>query len=400
MTSRGWWQRDDLCYRQDSLHFADHCVSDLARQLPSPCFIYSGKRVTDNLQRIKKALASHGFDQQHGLFYAMKANRFAPLLTYLKTTGLCGIDACAPNEVTHAVSCGFQPNEISLTATSLSRQDFETLAGYEGLIINCDSLHSIRSWGKLKPGSEIGIRINPAMGTGRADNEKLQYAGDQITKFGIYREQFAEALALAASYRLTVTRIHLHTGCGYLNQQLPQWQKVLEQSLWFIEQVLSVEAVNIGGGLGVPHLATDQPLNLDNWAKTLAKVMGGKPWRIEIEPGEYLAKDAGLLILEKTFIEQKKDQWFVGVNGGFNLAPEPAHYGMPFLPVALLNTPETRRVSVVGNINEALDVWYADIDLPCLEDQPYLALINAGAYSASMASNHCMRGAVNEFLIL
>ena len=73
---------------------------------------------------------------------------------------------------------------------------------------------------------------------------------------------------------------------------------------------------------------------------------------------------------------------------------------MPFLPVALLNTPETRRVTVVGNINEALDVWYADIDLPCLEDQPYLALINAGAYSASMASNHCMRGTVNEFLIL
>ena len=143
------------------------------------------------------------------------------------------------------------------------------------------------------------------MGTGRADNEKLQYAGDQVTKFGIYREQFAEALALAASYRLTVTRIHLHTGCGYLNQQLPQWQKVLEQSLWFIEQVPSVKAVNIGGGLGVPHVATDQPLNLDKWAKTLAKVMGGKPWRIEIEPGEYLAKDAGLLILEKTFVEQK-----------------------------------------------------------------------------------------------
>jgi diaminopimelate decarboxylase len=54
---------------------------------------------------------------------------------------------------------------------------------------------------------------------------------------------------------------------------------------------------------------------------------------------------------------------------------------------------------VVGNINEALDVWYENALLPNLGQHDYLALINAGAYSSSMASNHCMRGEFSEFLL-
>ena len=55
---------------------------------------------------------------------------------------------------------------------------------------------------------------------------------------------------------------------------------------------------------------------------------------------------------------------------------------------------------MTGNINEALDVWYENILLPDMTEQKYLALINAGAYSSSMASNHCMRGHFREFLLL
>jgi len=57
-------------------------------------------------------------------------------------------------------------------------------------------------------------------------------------------------------------------------------------------------------------------------------------------------------------------------------------------------------VTIIGNINEALDVWYTNIDMPPLHENDALALINAGAYSSSMASNHCMRGEFREFLLL
>ncbi|MCP5160889.1 MAG: diaminopimelate decarboxylase [Hahellaceae bacterium] len=395
-----WWQREDLGYRENELHFAGRKVAALAKQLGTPSFVYSAQRVKANLERIQQALVSAGLESTSSLYYAMKANRFAPLLTFLKQTGLCGIDACSPAEVEHAVSCGFAPTDISFTATSLSNADFDLLARYDGVFMDCDSIHAIHSWGKRKPGTSIGIRVNPAVGVGRASNDKLQYAGSVTTKFGIYQEQFEEALAVAHSYGLTVSKIHFHTGCGYLTPQLAHWESVLETCLWFIETAGSVTRVNVGGGLGVPHLETDTPLDLDQWAGILYKHFGTRGLHVEVEPGDYVAKDAGLLLLGKTFVEQKRDKLFVGVDAGFNIAPEPAYYALPFQPVPLNYSGEPCQAThVVGHINEALDVWYENAILPDLTAHDHLVLINAGAYSSSMASNHCMRGQFKEFLL-
>jgi diaminopimelate decarboxylase len=68
--------------------------------------------------------------------------------------------------------------------------------------------------------------------------------------------------------------------------------------------------------------------------------------------------------------------------------------------VPVCRRPGGEPCTLVGNINEALDVWYADVLLPPVASGDFLALINAGAYSASMASNHCMRGEFREFLLL
>jgi diaminopimelate decarboxylase len=395
-----WWQREDLCYQDGQLQFAGHEVQKLAGQLGTPSFIYSSARVAANLLRVREAMDAAGLAGRSSIYFAMKSNRFAPLLHFIKQTGLCGIDACSPNEVSHAVACGFEPSEISFTASSLSKKDFADLARFDGLFMNCDSLHAIRSWGELKPGCDIGIRINPGTGISRSCNDKLQYAGCGTTKFGIYHEQFSEALDIARSYNLTVRKIHFHTGCGYLTPELGQLDHVISESMKFVDAAHEVTRVNIGGGLGVPHLPGDHQLDLEKWSAVLHKHFANRDLHIEVEPGDYVCKDAGLLLMGINYIELKRDRYFVGVDAGFNIAPEPAHYGLPFQPVPLfLDTSPLKPVDVVGNINEALDVWYENILLPNLERHDYLALINAGAYSSSMASNHCMRGEFKEFLL-
>ncbi len=395
-----WWQRDDLSYIDNELHFAGHKVQNLADECGTPSFVYSLTRAKSNLSRIHSALRKAGFTQNYRVLYAMKANRFAPLLTGLKLSGLCGIDACSPAEVELAVSCGFAPEQISFTAGSLSAEDYRVLNRFKSLNINCDSLHAIRRWGELRPGSSIGIRVNPGVGVSREGNERLQYAGKASTKFGIYREQFPEALALAKQFNLTIRRIHFHTGCGYLTAQLPQLDQVIKNCMWFVDQCQHIERVNIGGGLGVPHHATDGTLDLDAWATLLFRHFEGKPLQLDVEPGEYVMKDAGLLLLSKTYLEKKADTLFLGVDAGFNIAPEPAFYDLRFLPLALnRGAGEEHPVTVVGNINEALDVFYRDALLPDMSNATYLTLINAGAYSSSMASNHCMRGQFREYLL-
>ncbi len=400
-THHTWWQREDLSYHQDGLHFAGRNVAELAHQAPSPAFYYSLQRVQQNLCRLHGALESAGFGGRSQILYAMKANRFAPLLTALAQSGECGIDACSPAEVELALSCGFPATNISLTATSLSGADFDTLARIPGLHVNLDSLHALRQWGLRAPNTTIGIRVNPASGVSRESNEKLQYAGTTTTKFGIYQEQFEEALGICGQFGLNVSTIHFHTGCGYLTPQLERWESVLTSCLWFLDRTPGLRRVNIGGGLGVPHLPGEAPLNLDRWGDILREYFGSREVTLQVEPGDYIVKDAGLLLVEITYDEIKRDKRFVGVNAGFNIAPEPAHYGLPFQPVAIqpgdsICSPTT----VVGNINEALDVWYEDLPLPPLEGQTHLAILHAGAYSSSMASNHCMRGGFREFLLL
>ncbi len=396
-----WWKRNDLSYSEGRLTFAGRCVQRLAHEHGTPTFLYNANRVLQNARRIAQALDDAGFANRSRVHYAMKANRFAPLLTYLKTVGGIAIDACSPNEVEHAISCGFLASEISLTATNLSQRDLHRMSRLEGLRINLDSISAIHRWGRLKGNSPIGIRVNPAAGVSRADNDKLQYCGDQTTKFGIYQQQFDEALQACREYGLTVETIHFHTGCGYLSEQLDAWDDVIEKCLWFVDCVRTVKSVNVGGGLGVPHRAGETPLQLTRWASILEKHFGSRSIRVEVEPGDYLAKDAGILLLTVNTVETRRSKRFVGVDGGFNLAPEPAVYSLPFEPVMV--TPragEPQSVTFAGNINEALDVFYADIAMPPIREGDTVALLNAGAYSSSMASNHCMRGEFKELLLM
>ncbi len=402
--TKTWWTRDDLHYNEnDRLLFSGRDVNNLAVAHGTPSFFYSAQRIKNNIIHIydafnRSALAN---SREFLIMYAMKANRFAPVLTYLKTTGLCGIDACSPNEVEFAMSCGFVANEISFTASYLSDHDMDRLSKIPGLLINFDSLTAIHKWGKCKPGSSIGLRINPACGVGRKNNEKLQYFGYQTTKFGIYKEQIFDAIAIAKLYDLRIVRLHFHTGSGYVASQLAEFEQVLVKCMEFVDIIGTIDTVNIGGGLGVPHCETDESLNLDAWVSVLCNVFLNRKINIIVEPGNYVVMDAGILVLKVNTVEKKRDTTFVGVNGGFNIAVEPVFYNLPFHPIpALQRHGEKMVVTIAGNINEAHDIFFRNLEIGGIEDSDILVLINAGAYASSMSSNHCMRGEFKEFLLL
>ncbi|MES2495916.1 MAG: diaminopimelate decarboxylase [Pseudomonadota bacterium] len=397
-----WWSRDDLYRAADGrLIFAGRDVDALARAHDGPLFVYGADRIRANLARLRGALDATGC--AHRLYYAMKCNRFAPLLQMLATEGGVGIDICSPNELDLALASGFAAGDISFTGTSVADRDLDRLLAEPDLHINCDSLGQIRRIGERQPGRAIGIRINPGAGTGYGDSARLTYAGARTTKFGIYREQWAEALDLAARHRLRITAIHFHVGCGYLSGQLDAWDQAVGAAATFLADLPDATMVNIGGGLGLPHRAADTPLDLDRWSAIVACHFGGRGLTVAVEPGDYLVKDAGLLLLAVVGVERKRDTLFVAVDGGFNLHPEPAHYDLPCEPVACtLRDADPARwqpVSVAGNINEALDLWAEDHPMPPLAEGDRIALINAGGYGSAMSSNHCMRGDFTELLV-
>lgn len=392
-----WWQREDLYYHNQQLHFADNPLTTYLNGFTTPLFVYSGSRISANIERLRQALKK--MDTPTQLIYAMKANRNVSILHRMREKHL-GIDACSPNEVRLALSCGFNPKDISLTGL-LSPTELRECASIEGLTIHADSLNALEIIGSSSPGRKIGIRINPQSRAGALDNSMLNYSSsEKVSKFGVYASEFNKAREICKKYNLKVSSIHMHLGCGLLSNGLELLAQAFNKAKTMLDGFDDIEQINLGGGLGVPHTAEEKPLDLDTWVSVIKQVWADFSGTLIFEPGEYLVKDAGILLLDVNYQEQKNGKHFTYLNGGFNLAMEPGFYQLPCYPLSLIEPDQVQPSDVVGNINEALDVWMTDVPLPTLGEGDVIALINAGAYASSMASNHCMRGHFSERFIV
>jgi diaminopimelate decarboxylase len=392
-----WWEREDLRYRDYRLVSAGQDLQALVESSGTPIFVYNPTRVLDNIKRLADAMERKNI--QFKIFYALKANRFLPLLTSLKMSGHCGVDVCSPSELLLARQVGFQEDNITYTGTSMANDDIDLLQRHPRVRVNCDAISTIRRLGERCPGRAIGIRINPQRGAGYHDG--LHYSGEKATKFGIYPDRFQEALQVAADSSMRVTTLHFHIGSGYLTPDLSTLQEILNGCSLFLDQGDDINALDIGGGMGVPLVEKHDPLDLEAWADIIAKYAANRDVEIHIEPGDYLVKDAGILLLQVNTVEEKGGTLFVGVNGGFNIQNLAAYYKTPFVVAPLVWDPAIplEKVSIAGNINEAIDILAEDVMLPTVAEGDYLALLNAGGYGSASSSNHCMRGSFSEYLL-
>ena len=149
----------------------------------------------------------------------------------LRAHGGCGIDACSPAEVRLALSStGFARPTLSFRATLTLTSGFGRAAHpSRESRFNCDAISTIRRLGARCPGRTIGIRLNPGLGAGY--DERLRYASEEPTKFGVYPDRLAEAFAIARSAGLTVDTLHFHIGSGCQGNALEVLEQVLRHPL-------------------------------------------------------------------------------------------------------------------------------------------------------------------------
>ena len=360
---------------------------------------YDGERIRERIEAVRSAFERAGGAVD--MLFAMKANRFQPVLDAVRADGRCGIDASSPREVELALQSGFRAEEISFTGAALSEKDASAIVGLP-LAINVNSISAIHKLGRHGIRRPIGLRVNPGIGVGA--NPSLTYAGRVPTKFGIYPERVPEAVRLADSYGLEVDGLHMHVGSGWMADGLPTFLQALDRMLEATELMGRLRYVNIGGGIGVTYKADSLPVNLDDYAAgVLAAVRKWAPGaRVVCEPGDYIANDAGVLGATVTEVEEKGGVLFAALNVGFNTTPQAAHYG--FTPTVLHTTrgpsnERDRSYCVCGNINEVIDIFNAGAQLPDLHEGDVVAILSAGAYASAMASDHCLRDRAPEVMV-
>ena len=151
--------------------------------------------------------------------------------------------------------------------------------------------------------------------------------------------------------------------------------------------------VNTGGGLGIPQLPGEEPLDLEAWAAILASRFGDLDVTVSVEPGDYLTKDTAILLGEVVSVEDRMGTTFVGLDMGWNVMNDHFIYGMPF-PYVLCEKADAepvQRVTIAGHINEGDDLWAEDYPLPSVEEGDIVACINVGGYNQAMQMTHCLR---------
>ena len=393
-----WWVRPGLDIDGGRLRIAGHDAEELAREHGSPTFAYDLERYAENARSFQAAFARTGLPFR--LRFALKANPMPEVLAVFRdlgepgSVGSVGIDACSPGEVLRAIECGWRPDEISYTGTNVSERDLDVLLEH-GIHVNLDALSQIERYGRRAPGSRIGIRIDPQSGAGYSAH--LEYSGDRPTKFGVGLDRLDDALEVAARHRLAVDTIHFHAGSGWLAGGLDGFVGALRSAVDAVGVVRAagheVREVNVGGGVGVRARADETPVSLEAYATAVAEQLAPLDVLVTAEPGDGLAKDAGILLGEVVTIEDRRGVTFVGLDIGWTV--DCAYFIYKFAQELVLCRDaageRTQTVTVAGHINEASDVFAEDYPLPPVEEGDVLALLNAGAYHQAMASTHCLR---------
>jgi diaminopimelate decarboxylase len=392
---RTWWARPGLGIADGRLTVAGRDAEHLAREHGTPLFVYDLERAREQAEALRDAFDGSGVPGR--VRYALKAQREPGFLRFLRERApYVGLDVCSPGELEWALEHGWVPEEISYTGTNLSDRDLARILP-TGCHLNVDLLSQLERVGRAAPGRTVGVRVNPRAGATHAGGNESAYAGAKPTKFGIYPERLVEAIEIAGRHDLTIDTVHVHSGYLYFDDQLDVvdevMRRVAEATATLIDAGSPIVEVNTGGGLGVPFRPTDEPLDLAAWAAIMARHFGQLGVTVATEPGEFIAKQAGVHLAEVVTVEDREGTTFVGLDTGWNVLNEHFVYRIPFFPILCraADTPPVHDVTFSGHINEGPDLFAEGHPFPDVREGDIVALPNVGSYNASMTSAHCLR---------
>ena len=377
----------------------------IAEEHGTPSYVIDENRIRDNYKRFYNAFSKYYPDFK--VFYACKANTNIAVLKILEEEGSC-IDAVSPGEVYISKKLGFKGDKILFTGNNIKDSELKEVFD-AGVILNIDSVSALKRLAEIidPDGVKISFRVNPMVGAGHHDH---CITGGVMSKFGIMDSEAVEVYNLAKELGFNPVGMHSHIGSGILDPE--PFKLAIESTMDIAGKVhnetgIEFEFLDFGGGIGIPYTPEEKVLDLDKLAKEnmdlfkkkLKEYDMNKP-TLYLEPGRYLVGDASVLLVEVNSIKESYRK-FIGVDAGFNTLLRPAMYDSYHHIVVAnkMNEENAEEVDIAGNVCESGDLFARDRPLPKVEEGDILAILNAGAYSFTMASNYNTRPLPKEILV-
>ena len=391
-----------FAYRGDDLFAGEVRLRDLAAAHGTPLFVYSKASMLSALAAYQRGFA--GRDAQ--ICYAMKANSSLGVLQVFAEAG-CGFDIVSGGELERVLAAGGIAERIIFSGVGKTRAEMrQALAAGIGCFnveseAELDVLSEVAvSRGERAP---VSIRVNP-----NVDPKTHPYisTGLKGSKFGVAHEDAVRIYQHAASLPgLEVVGIDCHIG-----SQITDTTPYLDAMDRMLELVASIEAAGItlahidfGGGLGIDYHGDTPPAADALWAQLLAKVdaRGYGSKKLMIEPGRSLVGNAGVCLTEVLYVKPGEQKNFCIIDAAMNDLPRPAMY-QAFHAIVPVSSTAADAVEatydVVGPVCESGD-WIGRDRTLSVKAGDCLAVMSAGAYCMSMASNYNTRGRAAEVLV-
>jgi len=388
--------------RAGVMYVEGQSLGELAREHGTPLFVYSKQWMLDAL-----AAYQRGFTGRDALIcYAMKANSSLGVLRVFADAG-CGFDIVSGGELARVLAIGAQPSKIIFSGVGKTQAEMKQAlaAGIGCFNVESDAELDVLNAIALAQGqrARISIRINP-----NVDPKTHPYisTGLKGNKFGIAHDHALATYRHAASLQgLEVVGIDCHIG-SQITEASP-YLDALERILDLVEAIeaagIPLKHLDFGGGLGIDYNGDTPPAADALWAQLLERIdaRGFGDRKLIIEPGRSLVGNAGVCVTEVLYIKPGEDKNFCIIDAAMNDLPRPAMYQAfhAIVPVLESASDATKTTyDVVGPVCESGDWIGRDRELS-VQQGDLLAVLSAGAYCMSMASNYNTRGRAAEVLV-
>ncbi len=379
-------------YRDGELFAEAVPLKKIAKEVGTPAYVYSLATLRRHFRVFDQAFAK----VPHIVCFSVKANSNIAVLKAFAKQG-SGFDIVSGGELFRALKAGGDPKKIVFSGVGKKREEIEYALNAGILMFNVESEDEMTALndiaGAVGKKAPVSLRINPDV-----DPQTHPYisTGMKKAKFGVEIKRSVEGYRKAAALpNLEVVGVDCHIGSQLTT--LSPFVDALARVREYLDRVLlgslkkdaaSIRYLDLGGGLGITY-KDEAPPSPDEYAKAIIQGLEGLDVTLILEPGRVIVGNAGIFLTEVQFVKDTDEKNFIIVDGGMNDLIRPTLYGsyQAIQPVAQ-GSGEPIIADIVGPICETGDFFAKDREIPRPKRGDLLAVMSAGAYGFTMASNY------------
>ncbi|HZD50344.1 MAG TPA: diaminopimelate decarboxylase [Silvibacterium sp.] len=381
----------------------------LAKKYGTPLYVYSADNLLYRLQLFTEAFMREPRPIPHMVCYAVKANPALAILKFLHHEG-AGFDIVSGGELERILTIDkAAAHRVVFSGVGKTAPEIDLALRAGILLFNVESEGELELLAeraaKLRRKARIALRVNPDV---FAETHPYISTGLREHKFGIDMRRARAVYRNAAGYRwIEPAGVSVHIGSQIRSTEPfgAAAARIAGLVLELRKDGLPIRFLDAGGGLGIEYHA-GQPFNPEekvrHYADALAKAIAVvDSVTLLLEPGRFLIAQAGALLTRVLYVKKNGEKTFIITDAGMNDLIRPALYQAHHEIVPVTRHKGARKVTadIVGPVCETGDFFARDRELPAVRPGDLLAILDAGAYGMSLASNYNSRPRPAEVLV-